>query len=374
MDRFCFHLLHLVVVGLLIACGESGNGKTQVRDDGRVRRLAIDSSPSLSIPIGGTNDSSSLTHLIGATQLSDGTLLVMDGYPGHEQALKAFSTTGSFLWSSGRQGGGPGEFRAVTWVGQCGPGSVFTWDGGNARLSVFDDRGKLARDARLPVTPVPLTISCSRSGSLAMMTAPVPSPPVASEFPRLSATLMLVSSTGDGVWSLPNLSLGQNRVLGTITRLALGTDRLYVGTGDSAYVDAYDLSGHLVTSFKVGEPPAAPTRAQYEHAVDQVLNLLPGTQEARRMARNRFLQVPMPERLPPYFGLIVDPARLLWVVTSPPGEAPTEIRAFTAEGELVGTVTLPAAVHVVEIGENHILGIAALGEETALVSYALHRN
>lgn len=337
-------------------------------------RLSVDSVPTTSIAIGESSELEGLSHVIGSARLSDGTLLVVDGYPGHEQSLKAFSGTGSFLWSAGRQGGGPGEFQAVTWSGHCARDRVFTWDGAKALLSIFDGRGKLVRESRLPVTPVQINMTCSRAGKLAMMTAPAPSSPVAEEFPRLAGTLVLSNDKGDSLWALANISLGQNRVLGTVTRLALSEDRLYVGTGDSAYVDVYDVTGKRVATFRVGDTPSAPNRAQYQRAVDQVLNLLPGTPGARRVARERLLQVPMPDRLPPYSAMLVDPSGILWIVTSPPGEPSTEIRAFTGTGDSLGTLSLPAAVQLFEIGADYILGAAATGDGEALVMYALHRS
>jgi hypothetical protein len=216
-------------------------------------------------------------------------------------------------------------------------------------------------------------MTCSRAGRLALMTAPAPSTPIADQFPKLFAVLVLSSGTGKTLWSHPNVALGQNRVLGTITRLALSEDRLYVGTGDSAYVDAYDLTGRLMATFQVAEAAPAPSRAQYERAVDQMLNLLPGAPDARREARERLLQVPMPDRLPPYSGLIVDPLGILWVVTSPPGEPSTEIRAITGDGKPIGTVRLPVTLQVLEIGEGYLLGTAQTEESQSLVTYPLRR-
>jgi len=348
----------LVLAGLPACGGDNGSPRTTALNGvGASGSLAIESSPVVAIPGPATPDSNLITHVLGAIRLSNGTIVIADGYPGHEQSLKGFGNNGQLVWSSGRQGGGPGEFQALGWFAQCGQDSLFTWDGAQSRLSVFDAGGRLTREGQLPGVPLAVNMACSRSGNVVMMTTPAPSSPLAEQFPRLTSLLTLVGSQGDSLWSLPDVYLGQNRPLGTITRLALADDRLYVGTGDSAYVDEYDLNGRLVATFQVGEAVRQPTHQQYEQAIDQLLRQIPGKPEDKKMAREQLLKVPMPDRLPPYSGLLVDPSGMLWVVTSLAGDDTTRIRAFTPSGERIGEINLPFAMRVMEAGSDYLLGV-----------------
>jgi hypothetical protein len=328
-----------------------------LNDGGASGRLTVDSSPFVAIPGPATPDSGLITHVKGATRLSAGTIVIADGYSGHEQSLKGFGNNGQLVWSSGRQGGGPGEFQALGWFAQCGQDSLFTWDDAQSRLSVLDAGGQLARVGTLPGVPLSVNMACSRSGNFAIMTSPAPSSPLAEQFPRLTSRLTVVDSRGDSLWSLPDVYLGQNRPLGTITRLALGNDRLYVGTGDSAYVDEYDLSGQLIATFQVGEASRQPRLKQYEQAIDQLLGQMPGKPEDKKTAKEQLLKIPMPDRLPSYSGLLVDPSGMLWVVTSLPGDDTTRIRAFTPSGESVGEIRLPFALRILEVGSDYLLGV-----------------
>jgi hypothetical protein len=130
-----------------------------------------------------------------------------------------------------------------------------------------------------------------------------------------------------------------------------------VGTGDSAYVQTYGLDGHPIATFRVTDDPAPPTREMYERAIDQLLSQLPGAEDARRMAKEQFMKVPMPDRLPPYSGLLADPTGTLWVVVSAPGSTTTELRALSPDGTPLGTINVPVALQILEVGSDYFLGV-----------------
>ena len=65
----------------------------------------------------GPNDQTLLAGVIGATRLSNGTIVVGDGaFP----RILLFSSFGQVQQAVGRTGDGPGELRMPRWVGRCG--------------------------------------------------------------------------------------------------------------------------------------------------------------------------------------------------------------------------------------------------------------
>lgn len=348
----------LAVLACMISCNGKEPADTPARlPSGTSGSITLDHSAPATIPGNRADTSGPLTRAISAARLSDGSIAIADGYGGHEQSIKAYGSAGQLLWTAGRHGGGPGEFQNLGWLAQCGPDSLFVWDGGRGRLEVFDSGGHLAREGQLPGPPLPVNLACSRSGTFVMMTSPDRMPPSTPGMPRLFSRLIVANSRGDSLWGLPDLYLGQNRPLGTTTRLALSTNRLYVGTGDSAWVDEYDLQGHRMASFRVGGALRPATMHQYDRALDQVLGTMAGTPADRAMMKKMMLaRTPMPEYLPPYTALLTSPGGSLWVVTTVPGDDSTVIRAYSPTGDSLGTLQLPADTRVFEIGEDYVLG------------------
>ena len=66
-----------------------------------------------------------------------------------DQALKGFGTNGTLLWSTGRQGGGPGEFRKVRALAVGVDGNAVLVDQGNARLSRIGRTGAIEQEISL---------------------------------------------------------------------------------------------------------------------------------------------------------------------------------------------------------------------------------
>jgi hypothetical protein len=99
----------------------------------------------------GALGSESAFHFIGAAaRLADGRIVVADGFL--SPRLSLFAPTGEPLDSIGRQGDGLGEHAVIGSV-QAGPDdSLFVYDRGHQRLSVFTNDGRLVRSVSFAVT------------------------------------------------------------------------------------------------------------------------------------------------------------------------------------------------------------------------------
>lgn len=81
--------------------------------------------------------------------------------------------------------------------------------------------------------------------------------------------------------------------------------------------------------------------------------------------------MPRPEALPPYKGLLVDAEMNLWVREFSTAEnGPSDWSVFDPEGKWLGQVTLPAGLNPLEIGPDYVLGKSrgSLDEELILVA------
>ncbi len=90
----------------------------------------------------------SFGRVMDATFDTRGRIIVADDL-NHE--VKVFSANGEYVGTVGREGRGPGEFQSP-WVVATGPAdSLFVWDSGLARISVFSPNLEFARS--MPVPP-----------------------------------------------------------------------------------------------------------------------------------------------------------------------------------------------------------------------------
>jgi hypothetical protein len=84
--------------------------------------------------------------LLGTT--SDGKIVVFDM---GDLELRAFSATGKELWTFGRKGSGPGEFRGALDLKPVGSSDIAVYDASLARLTIVTGAGQLRTTARVAV-------------------------------------------------------------------------------------------------------------------------------------------------------------------------------------------------------------------------------
>ena len=86
-----------------------------------------------------------LANVAAAVRLSNGDIVVAD-YGASE--LRRYDAQGVFLWSTGREGEGPGEFESLDFLGTMPGDSLVTYDWVLMRIQVFDPDGRLVRTLR----------------------------------------------------------------------------------------------------------------------------------------------------------------------------------------------------------------------------------
>lgn len=324
---------------------------------------------------------------IGAVRLPNGTIAVAEAHTG---SLRLFDQEGVQRISVGRSGDGPGEFRHISWIGQCGGDSVFVWDKIHNRMSVVTAAGTISREFQLTdqafKANTPFLLSCSRRGTLISQTVPRFPPAKKGEkldrVTRGAAPIVLhdlQTSKTDTTALVPGSDIAvigggfAPMPLGRATSFGIVADRLFVGTGDSSVVRVYQLNGRAAASIRLRLPQRHTTGANYEHAIQELLAQIPTA--IHNKIKAKLMKFPRPNPAPSYGLLYTDTDDLVWVTLSLPGDRMTRLRAFDTTGRVRGEVVVPAAVTVFEIGHDYILGKSEDEDgEPHVVMFALRRG
>lgn len=332
----------------LLACHDS-SGKPAGSDGGTL-------SPGLTLVLDIRNTSRlgdpPFTQAVGGSVMGNGNILIADA---GERAIRVISPQGKLLKTSGREGGGPGEFQNVKWARQCESDSLFVWDVMLSRVSVLTGDGGFVR--HFPTPGRPGIIECAPGGHFAILMNPsdLQMPDPNGRGPHYSAPLLLANSNGDSTGMVGVVPAFEFRALGKRTNLSVSGNRIYVGTQDSAFISTYDLSGKPAEGIAAGIEGRKTTQAAYERAADHIASPLTVASE-RKAYRDMLLKIPMPEYLAPYFELLPAAGGGVWVQTSAPGEGKTVLSRFSESGAAMGVLEIPRELQVFEIGRAHLLG------------------
>jgi hypothetical protein len=304
----------------------------------------------LEVDIGGTAADTALLFPTSATRLTSGVIVVAEPYV---SAIRYFSPDGELIRSVGAKGEGPGEFQAPYWLQRCGTDSVFAWDGGQMRVTVLDSAGAVVR--QLGVVKMPGSFDCSPAGVF-VGNGPTSSGRV-SIHGRDRGPLMVWDRQGHVLGTFGDVPRSETRPLGKATAVAVSDSLIFVGTGDSAWVDVLDFKGRRVGGLVIGSAPRKPTSREYDLAIKyqaSVFRAQSDREQSEAMLRQWFPDPP--DVMPPYTHLFVDPDEVLWAVTSFPWDSATVLHAVTATGKQLDGVTLPRYIKVSEIGRGYVLG------------------
>ena len=115
--------------------------------------------------IGGTAADTLLLNPYWLSAGADGVTL----WDGGRNAVIRVSAEGELLWTFGRQGGGPGEFRTVRGIAQLPDGGAAVVDNVNERLTIIDRDGRLAGETNLSGL-APESVASLHDGDLVVLT------------------------------------------------------------------------------------------------------------------------------------------------------------------------------------------------------------
>ncbi len=356
--------------------------------------------PTLDVGSGG-EAAAELAGVIGAVRLSDGRVAIAEQ---STRSIKLFDTKGRFVRAMGRQGAGPGEFTSLVRLDLLSGDSLLAYDVLRATLAVFDTAGRLARSERLAAGPGGVALSgVLGDGTLVLSraynnvfsrTSRLERDPIIYAVFRPATraidTIAEVAGTDRYLFAGDDFSSRREVPFGRTSMIAVGHDRLFIGTGDSWQIEARTSDGRIAELYRVGHAPAPVTKAEIARFKREFLarmkdsraaatggGVAPPDIQARMIAQSeRMLEtVPYPETHAPYDSLLVGHAGELWVRRAHPfPDEPSSWTVLARGGAALGMVTLPAGMRPLHIGTDFIVALTKDADDVQHVGvYPLRR-
>lgn len=291
----------------------------------------------------------------------------------------------------GRPGKGPGEFTRVGSLVPLGEDSLAVWDPDRRRISVFMLGGSLEREVDLSdLAPLSPTAAPSTEApaafthllpldeqTLVLFAVGAFGPGTGARRPE--AVSHRITMEGESVSTLgpfpgyPSYQSAQTGMVpypfGAETHGATSSERLVVGTAESAELRLYGPDGRLRGIIRWPEPDrtvAGPRVERWDSALEAWLAERP--EGEARVLGDLFARVPRPDRLPAYGGLLVAEGGGVWV-SDYPGQLslpmmPIDLRVperrwlvFDGNGTLTATVRTPPAFEPHAVQHGRVWGV-----------------
>ncbi|HEX6751165.1 MAG TPA: hypothetical protein VF092_27995 [Longimicrobium sp.] len=390
MRRFALGLLLLPV---LAGCRTEADAKpgTATRDSAGVRIVEhhggeseiawrVADRPELDLTGAEAGKGPGLYQVMGAVRLGDGRIVVANG---GTSTLEIFGADGAHQRSVGRAGDGPGEFRALSWVGRFAGDSIAAWDSGTGRLSVFTPAGDFARSVA-PAQPLgifPRAEGALDGGALLLALHQPSLGMSATEGVHVQRdTISLAVLRPDGAVAVLGRFPGSEVLasgnpagglmmmplpFGRATIAAGSGGRVYVADGDRWEIAEYAPGGGVRALVRADRELQPVTPADVRAYRERLVTL--GAENNGAIARQhaRMLdRAPYPKQKPAITGLLVDAHGNLWVESPESGEG-TLARGWTIvspDGRMLGRARKPDALTVHQVGDGWLIGTATDGE------------
>ena len=316
----------------------------------------------------GRDPSDSVTLLlnpVGAVRLSDGRVVVADR---GASSVKIFAATGELTQTVGREGDGPGEFRYISRLRACHGDSAFVEDIVHRTLAVVAPTGLVARTFALR-TPEPgrpaFELACNRSGDILTSgwgeTTPTAQDPYRPIVPVALAgpdgEVRVVLGQFPGTEMVPEFRGATARRMGRRLALAMGSQRAWVATGETADLLGFDRRGSLREIVRTPASTRAPTDRDVAWHRQLALDSARADGRLERVSQ-QLAAMTVPATLPPIVTLLVDSEDHLWVQRYPAaGESQGPWVVYEPRGILLGGISMPPGLSPVAIGRDYVLGL-----------------
>lgn len=327
----------------------------------------------------------SFAGVVGALLLPSGEVVVADG---GNRVVSWFDASGAHVRSVGRQGEGPGEFRALYWIVACPWGELLLFDPPVGRVTFLSaaDGSVIRSVAAAPTLGWNRPLSCRADGQLLVLmdqiarrfephergkVTRVPAAVVRFDLSAGAVDTLQVLSGSDLYWAsgIPGFGF---LPLGGRALAAVGGARLYVAQSDEEVIRVMDLRSGEWWKFEHRLPRPRVTREAWERAVSEFVWRQP-LERTRQRLTQVFDEAPAPERQPVFLAMMADPAGRLWL-RLPESGAVTRWQIFDDDGRALATITLPSNIDPIEIGERGVVALERGPLDVPLIRiYALPR-
>ncbi|NIM49992.1 MAG: hypothetical protein GTN78_22450 [Gemmatimonadales bacterium] len=306
-----------------------------------------------------------------ALRLADGRIVIANAGT-HE--LRFYDAAGRHLTTSGRKGGGPGEFEGLLWVSRFRGDSLLAYDWRQRRLSVFDDQGRFARSVTLRAPDgrrISGVVGPFDDGTFVVQVQAPDDEEVVAGVVRPAATLFRCGTDGEFGDSLASYrdvegfqhalagggAMWMGRFFGRSTELFVQGDRLYVAPTDAYEILLYSPVGVLQSVVRKRHEHLPVTDADIKSQWDRMLERYESDPNARATVVGVLNAMPMHRTMPAFSSVLVDDVGNIWVLEySRPGDTTRRWTVFDSGGRLLGSLQPPRRFRILHLGDDFVLG------------------
>jgi hypothetical protein len=340
-----------------------------------------------------------LNNVEGAVAVGNDRIVIANGAV---PLLRWFDRAGKHVTSTGRTGGGPGEFESLEGgsgniyaLWPLGADSVATWEHSPRRMQVFDAQGRFVRSVTLEApsqTKLPSYPQLvGRHGRHNLIAFHSPHRESVKPTGVWRDTMAYTWWSEEGKYTgtsirLPGFSYFMSEFRGRkypgrpplalVPAAWADSGRLYYGAGDRFEIAVYEASGSLSRLIRKISPRRAVNDAAIASYIEEQMKGAPNDPALRHQWEASLRQAPFPDSLPAYRRLRVDRTGALWVQDyDMPGEQNATWQVFDRAGHWLSTVTVPRAWQIQDIGADYLLVVARNDMDVEMVRmYGLRRG
>ena len=269
-------------------------------------------------------------NITNAVRLGDGSVVVADDQS-HE--VRMYDAGGRHLWTTGREGEGPGDYEGLWLTRGCSGAAVTVYDGQLKRITELDSDGRVVgtRTLRGAGGPGPYGApACSPGGGLVFTDWPEPEEALAVGEIRWDVSLSWERDYGVAILrsGIPGRELYHYGGGGVVAPLTWGRDLAFAvtatgvwyGSADDYELEHVDWTGRVTRIARWSGPDLEVTREHLDRYRDSHLARYETDEERRSFERDRWPEIrdDLPERFPAYAhaprGLFSLPDGSVWVV------------------------------------------------------------
>ena len=370
------HLRNQYTLMLAVALASAAGAPPAVAQPVQTRpatELRLSTEPLLSIGLIEGPDEYLLAGVNGGARLADGSVVVSDRT---HSRIQRFGPDGRHLWSRGRDGEGPGEFKYVQLAAGCASMErIVVYDIWTDRVSVFSGEGELLDDYRFLYNGVPLRrFGCAPDGRLGFLGSSVMMGEEGAEPGDLIRELLSLGSAelGDTVATMlrNRIPSSEIRLLGPGDAMPGSTwphdvvfattdGGVWLGTSEDYEVELVGRTGETIRRIRWEGPDLSVTQAdvnRYRDALEASYRRGGDADWRPRFERRWDWESEIvPDVFPAYQALIMGDDGMLWVQDYVrPGDR-DEWFGFDPDGTWTRTLVLPPQTDLLDIGADWAL-------------------
>jgi hypothetical protein len=311
----------------------------------------------------------------GAVRMSDGRIAVANS---GTSEVRIYDDTGEFITSSGSDGDGPGEFRAITSLQRLPGDTLFVYDRSLARYSILDPNGGFVRSSSMvggdggPGSPMALGLfgngyvpaQQTRGGIFAFVAGEAEDPNT-----EMSVEFLLLRGPDSGATTIGTYPAQQTRItmgegsisvirnpLAPETYAVADRNALFVGHSGAYEIHRYDETGAIdrIVRHVVHANPI--TDAEIDALIERGKESAPNADAARGIEAS-YRAMEYPETFPLFDDLLIDQVGWLWVRDYlRPTDEIGRWRIYSPDGVMTAQVFAPRDFTLMDAGRDYVLG------------------